>query len=92
MCIKKLHMVTEDKHVDAYGQMLLYSNQVVIGKYFKQQGRRLYSYVQYDIIGTYIYSHLIRAVNFQMIQSSHRQKRRISIYQLSKIAYLSYNL
>jgi hypothetical protein len=45
MCIKKLHMVIEDKHVDAYGQMFLYSNQVVIGKYFKQQGRSLYSYV-----------------------------------------------
>jgi hypothetical protein len=85
-------MVTEDKHVDAYGQMFLYSNQVVISKYFKQQGRSLYSYVHYDISETYIYSHMIRAVKFQMIQSSHRQKWRKSIYQLSKIAYLSYNL
>jgi hypothetical protein len=38
-------MVIEDKHVDAYGQMFLYGSQVVIGKYFKQQGRSPYSYV-----------------------------------------------
>ncbi len=64
MCTKKLHMVIEEKHIDAHGQMFLYCSQVFIGKYFKQQGRSLYSYVQYDIGETYIYSHLIRPVKF----------------------------
>ncbi len=67
MCIEKLDMVTKDKHVDAYGQMLIYGNQVVIGKYFKQQGRSPHSYVQCDIGEAYIYSHLIMVVKFQMI-------------------------
>jgi hypothetical protein len=67
-------MVIEKKHVDAYGQMFIYGSQVVIGKYFKQQGRSLYSYVQCDIGEAYIFSHLIRVVKFQMIQNSHRQK------------------
>jgi hypothetical protein len=64
MCTKKLHMVTEEKHVDIYGQMFFYNSQVFIGKYFKQQGRSLYSYVQCDIGETYIYSHFIRPVKF----------------------------
>jgi hypothetical protein len=67
MCTKKLHMVTKDKQIDAYGQMFIYNNQVVIGKYFEQQGRSMYSYVQCDIGEAYIYSHFIRVVKFQMI-------------------------
>ncbi len=72
MCTEKLHMVIEEKHVNTYGQMFFYDNQVVISKYFKQQGRSPYSYVQCDIGEAYIYSHFIRAMKFQMIQSSHR--------------------
>jgi hypothetical protein len=53
-----------EKHVDAYGQMFLYNNQVVISKYFKQQGRSPHSYVQCDMGETYIYSHLIKAMKF----------------------------
>ncbi len=78
-------MVIKDEHVDAYGQMFLYNSQIVISKYFKQQGRSLYSYVQCDIGEAYIYSHFIRAVKFQIIQSSHKQKGRKSIYQIFKI-------
>jgi hypothetical protein len=73
-------MVIKEKHVDAYNQMFLYGSQVVISKYFKQQGRSLYSYVQCHIGETYIYSHLIRVVKFQMMQSSHRHKRGKPMY------------
>ncbi len=45
ICTKRLHMVAHEKHVNAYGQMILYGNQVVIGKYFKQQVENPYSYV-----------------------------------------------
>jgi hypothetical protein len=81
-------MVAHGKHVDAYGQMFLYGSQIVIGKYFKQQGRSPYSYFQCDKGETYIYSHLIRAMKFQMKQKSHRQKKGKPVYQLSKIALL----
>jgi hypothetical protein len=67
MCTKRLHMVTKEKHVNTYGHMFIYSSQVVIGKYFKQQGRSSYSYVRCDIGEAYIYSHLIKVVKFQMI-------------------------
>jgi hypothetical protein len=68
--------------------MFLFGSQVVIDKYFKQQGRSSYSYVQCDKGEAYIYSHLIRAVKFQMKQCSHRQKGAKLVYQLSKIALL----
>jgi hypothetical protein len=64
ICTERLHMVAHEKHVDAYGQMFLYGNQNVMNKYFKQQGRSPYSYVQHDKGETYIYSHLIRAMKF----------------------------
>jgi hypothetical protein len=73
-------MVIKKKHVDAYGQMFHYDSQVVTGKYFKQQGRSPYSYVQCDIGEAYIYSHFIRVVKFQMIQSSHKQKGGKPVY------------
>jgi hypothetical protein len=57
-------MVAQEKHIDAYGQMFIYGSQVANGKYFKQQGRSPYSYVQCDKGETYIYSHLIKAMKF----------------------------
>ncbi len=78
--IERLYMVIEEKHVNTYGQMFFYGNQIVINKYFKQQGRSSYSYVQCDIGEAYIYSHLIRAMKFQMIKSSHRQKGGKLVY------------
>jgi hypothetical protein len=68
--------------------MFLYGNQVVIDKYFKQQGRSPYSYVWCDKGEAYIYSHLTRAMKFQMRKSSNRQKKGKHVYQLSKIALL----
>ncbi len=88
ICIEWLDMVAQEKHVDAYGQMFLFGSQFVIDKYFKQQGRNPYSYVQCDRGETYIDSYLIRVVKFQMKQSFHRQKRAKPMYQLSKIAIL----
>jgi hypothetical protein len=51
---------------------LFFGSQVVIDKYFEQQGKSPYSYVQCDKGEAYIYSHLIRAMKFQMKQSSHK--------------------
>jgi hypothetical protein len=45
MCVEGLHMVTKDMNVDAFGQEFLHGSQVVINKYFNQQGRSLHSYV-----------------------------------------------
>jgi hypothetical protein len=56
--------VTKDMHVDAFGQEFPHGSQVVIGRYFNQQGRNLYSYVQCDKSEAYIFSHLIRALKF----------------------------
>jgi hypothetical protein len=71
MCVEGLHMVTKDMHVDAFGQEFPHGSQVVIGKYFNQQGRNLYFYVQCDKGEAYVISHLIRVVKFQMVQSFH---------------------
>jgi hypothetical protein len=49
-----------------------YGSQVIIGKYFKQQGRSPYSYIQCDKGEAYINSHLIKAMKFQMKQNFHR--------------------
>ncbi len=81
-------MVTHEKHIDAYDQMFLYGNRIVIGKYFKQQVRSPYSYIQCDRGEAYIYSHLIRAMKFQMRQNSRRQKGSEPMYQFFKTSLL----
>ncbi len=67
MCTERLHTVTLERHVNVYGQMFIYGSQIVIGKYFEQQGRSSYSYVQCDKGEVYVYSRLIRVVKFQMV-------------------------
>lgn len=64
ICVEGLHMVTKDKHVYAFGQTFLYGNQVVISRYFNQQGRSPYSYVQCDQSEVYIFSHLVKVAKF----------------------------
>jgi hypothetical protein len=81
--MEKLHMVAKEKHVNAYGKTL-FGSQVVIDKYFNQQGRNPYSYVQCDMGKAYIYYHLVRAVMFQMVQNYHRQKGGKLVHQNSK--------
>jgi hypothetical protein len=69
-----------------------YGSQIIIGKYFKQQGKSPYSYVQCDKGKLYIYSHLIRVVKFRTVQNFHKQKGGKLVYQLPRLLYLKYNL
>jgi hypothetical protein len=63
-------------------------SQVVIGRYFNQQGNSLYCYVQCDKGEAYIFSHLIKVMKFKMVQSFQRHKGGKPIFQLSKVVFL----
>lgn len=44
-CVESLHMVEETSKIDCYGQTVVRGEQIVIGKYYKQQGQSECSYV-----------------------------------------------
>jgi hypothetical protein len=93
MCVEGLHMVTKNIHVEAFHQEFLHGNQVLIGRYFNQQGKSSFYYVQCDKGETYIFSHLIRVVKFQMVQSFHKQKGGENLFSnFPRLLFLKYDL
>jgi hypothetical protein len=82
LCTERLHVVEEESKVDSYGQTVTKGEQIVIGKYYKQQGRSDLSYVLCSEGEAYIYSHLVRAVKFPMSQAVHRQRGNVVVYRL----------
>ncbi|CAM6096299.1 unnamed protein product [Calypogeia fissa] len=82
LCTERLHMVEEESKIDHYGQTVTRGDQIVVGKYYRQQGRSQYSYVLCPEREAYIYSHLIRAVKFPMTQAIHRQRGNTAVYKL----------
>jgi hypothetical protein len=69
-----LHAVEEESREDCWGQKVYKGEQIVVGRYYKQQGRSMRSYVLCDAGPAYIYSHLVIAAKFAMVPARHRQK------------------
>ncbi|CAM6097897.1 unnamed protein product [Calypogeia fissa] len=82
LCTERLHMVEEHSKEDNYGQTVTRGEQLVVGKYYQQQGQSEYSYVLRPQGEAYIYSHLVRAMKFPMTQATHRQRGDIIVYKL----------
>ena len=69
-----LQAVEEDSKEDCWGQKVYKGEQIVVGRYYKQKGRIMRSYVLCDAGPAYIYSHLVIAAKFAMLPARHRQK------------------
>ena len=69
-----LHAVEEESKEDCWGQKVYRGEQIVIGRYYKQKGRSMRSYILCDAGPAYIYSHLVIAAKFAMLPTQHRQK------------------
>jgi hypothetical protein len=64
----------EEQKVDNWARVVFEGKQVVIKRYYKQQGRNSTSYVLCDGGPTLIYSNLIFVTKFTMQLASHCQK------------------
>ncbi len=82
-CVKKLHIIDEDSRPDDFGNSVEKGDEIVIGQYYKQSGRRKSSYVLIRDKGlAFIYSYLVCASSFSMIQAIHKQKGGVTVYIL----------
>ena len=73
--IETLHVVEESTKEDSWGQMVYHGEQIVIGTYNKQKGKKGTSFIREDPNRpALIYSHLVLASKFQMPVAMHRQK------------------
>jgi hypothetical protein len=71
-CIKQMHIVQEDASLDDWGNFVEKGGEIVINHYYKQLGTRKSSYVLIRDEGpTFIYSHLVCASKFSMVQIAH---------------------
>ena len=74
-CIEMLHAIEEEMKEDSWGQKVYQGEQIVIGTYYKQKGKKLTSFIREDpSLQAFIYSHLVLALKFQMPMAMHRQK------------------
>ncbi len=56
ICEKPLHDVEEEMKKDSWGKVVFQGRQIVIGKYYKQQGKSPLSYILYENGSTMKYS------------------------------------
>jgi hypothetical protein len=66
-------MVEDINKVDCWGQEIYKGKKIIVGKYYKMQGRNPQSYVLCGGRSAFIYSHLVIATKFNMIVARHRQ-------------------
>ncbi len=82
-CVKELHIVDEDLRPNDFGNFVEKCDDIVIGQYYKQSSKRKSSYVLTRDKGiAFIYSHLVCAFEFSMIQVMHKQKGGVIVYTL----------
>jgi hypothetical protein len=82
-CVKELHIVEDDSRPYHFGNYMEKGDEIVIGQYYKPSGRRKSSYVLIKDKGpVFIYSHMVCASKFSMVQATHKQKGGVTIYTL----------
>jgi hypothetical protein len=71
------------KRLDNFGNFIENGDEIIIGQYYKQLGRRKSSSVFIRDKGpTFIYFHLVCAFKFFMIQVVHKYEGGVTIYTL----------
>ncbi len=71
--VKKLHIIEEDSRPNDFGNSIEKGDEIIIGQYYKQSSKRKSSYVLIRDKGpAFIYSHLVCACKFFMIQATHK--------------------
>jgi hypothetical protein len=80
-------MVEEFNKVDYWGLEVHRGEQIVVGKYYKKQGHSSQSYILCDGRPTFIYTHLVITIKFNMTIAQHRQNRNKSGISSSHTPY-----
>ncbi len=74
-CVKELHIVEDDSRPYDISNYMEKGDEIVIGQYYKQLGKRKSSYMLIKDKGPiFIYSHMVCASKFSMVQATHKQK------------------
>jgi hypothetical protein len=81
--MKQMHIVQENVGPNDWGNFEEKGDEIVIDHYYKQSCTRKSSHVLIRDKGpTFIYSHLVCASKFSMVQASHKQKGGSTVYSL----------
>jgi hypothetical protein len=86
-CTRTMYTVQDEQVEDSWGGVHERGDEVIEGMYYKRQGMSQNSFVLLRETGVAcLYSHLVIASKFGMTMCRHKQKRKTSVYKLSKSA------
>jgi len=82
-CVKELHIVEDDSRPYDFANYMEKGDEIVIGHYYKQSGRRKSSSVLIKDKGpVFIYFHMVCASKFSMVPVTHKKKGGVTTYTL----------